>query len=113
MPATVAPVTRIAHKPGALNALFRRLRGRPGAARRLDGIIAFNDWIRKFARAEQLIILDLERCLRVSGDDRSLRADLHSGDGLHLNQKAYSMLDRELNRVVRELFPEIGSMRSS
>lgn len=108
VPATVAPVTR----PGMLAGLVRKIRRRPVPADRLHGIHGFNDWIMRYAAGEGLEILDLERCLRVSPTDRSLRPDFHSGDGLHLNSRAYSEMDRELIQVVRTLFPDIAPVRS-
>jgi len=68
--------------------------GRPTLASRLEGLIKYNDWIRSYAQKEGLTILDLEAALRISEGDRSLKMELHSGDGLHLNQKAYSILDQ-------------------
>jgi hypothetical protein len=49
--------------------------------------------VRGYAAREGLTVLDLEAPLRTSQDDRSLRVDLHSGDGLHLNAQAYELLD--------------------
>ncbi len=113
VPATVAPVLRPVEKTGILPALVRKIRGRPAVLERLAGILEFNDWIRSYAHEQELALLDLERSLRGSDEDRSLRPDLHSGDGLHLNRNAYSILDREMNRVVRDLFPEVAAERGS
>jgi hypothetical protein len=57
---------------------------------RLTGILRFNDWVREYARANHVPVLDLESGVRVSATDRSLRLDLDSGDGLHLNTAAYA-----------------------
>lgn len=83
--ATVVPVTkeRAARQPG-----------------KLEGILAFNDWIRDFASKEKITILDLEAALSVSGADRSLKDDLTSGDGLHLNSKAYGILDSAILKTL-------------
>ena len=50
---------------------------------------AFNDWVRGFCQERGVPLLDLEAALRCSPEDRSLRPDLHSGDGLHLSRAAY------------------------
>ena len=68
--------------------------GRPATASQLEGILQYNDWIREYAAQEGLPSLDLEAPLRTSQNDRSLRVDLHSGDGLHLNAQAYGLLDK-------------------
>jgi hypothetical protein len=70
----------------------------------LAAIARFNDWIRDLASARGLPVLDLEAALRVGPHDRSLRPDLHSGDGLHLNEGAYSLLDEVMGRLVRSGF---------
>ena len=61
---------------------------------RFDAILDYNDWIRKHCGDNGLVVLDLESAVRCSETDRHLRTDLHSGDGLHLNKKAYDILDR-------------------
>lgn len=68
--------------------------GKPTLGSRLEGLIKYNDWIRSYAQEEGLTILDLEAALRTSEKDRSLKSEFHSGDGLHLNEKAYAILDR-------------------
>ncbi|MCX6927761.1 MAG: hypothetical protein NT154_31805, partial [Verrucomicrobia bacterium] len=60
-----------------------------GWQQRLAGLLAYNDWVRQFAGLQRLDVLDLEAALRVSVNDRSLRTDLDSGDGLHLDTRAY------------------------
>ncbi|MCX5701477.1 MAG: hypothetical protein NTW64_00640 [Candidatus Omnitrophica bacterium] len=71
---------------------------------RLQGILEYNDWIRQYTRENGIVCLDLEAALRISKDDRRLRPDLTSGDGLHLNRKAYDILDKlqlnELSKVI-------------
>jgi hypothetical protein len=49
-------------------------------------------------------VLDLEDPLRTSKEERSLRLDLHTGDGLHLNKKAYSSLDQIVLPTLDEIF---------
>ena len=86
---TVVPVTR------------EHARAKPG---RLEGILAYNDWVREYTKKSGIGCLDLEVPLRVSGDDRVLRPDLTSGDGLHLNGNAYDILDNVLQQNSKQLF---------
>ena len=76
---TVVPVT----KKHALR--------KPG---RLEKILEYNEWIREVADQENIFCLDLEEALRMDGSDRrSLDPELAAEDGLHLNKKAYEILD--------------------
>ena len=77
--ATVVPVTK------------EHSQTRPG---RLEGILSYNDWVREYTKEQNIPLLDLEQELRISDEDRSLRPDLTKGDGLHLNPKAYEILDK-------------------
>jgi len=70
---------------------------------RQESIWAYNDWIRGLARGQGLFCLDLEKALRVGKSDRSLNSDFAAEDGLHLNEKAYEVLDRFLLDHVGEL----------
>jgi hypothetical protein len=81
MLATVVPVTR------------ERAQRAPG---KQEGIREFNDWLRAYAQQQGLPILDLERALRADNKERYLRDELTSGDGSHLNHKAYDILDKLL-----------------
>ena len=83
--ATVVPVTR------------ERASKRAGQT---EAIWQFNDWIRAYAKTEGLILLDLESSLRQSPEHRYLREDFTSGDGQHLNIKAYHILDRLLEEIL-------------
>jgi hypothetical protein len=62
--------------------------------RRQSYVAEFNDWVRKYADEKGLAVLDLEGTLRRSEADRRLKPELTSGDGMHLNQDAYSLLDK-------------------
>ncbi len=104
---TVIPVARRNAPFRAQRDMFARLRGRSTATERLEAIATFNDWIRELAAARGLALLDLEQALRVGPRDRSLRPDLHSGDGLHLNPGAYSLLDNQMKRLVRAGFSTV------
>lgn len=81
MLATVVPVTaeRSHRDPGKQEALR-----------------VFNDWLRNYAKHQAIPLVDLEAALRADNQDRFLRDDLTSGDGSHLNSKAYGILDRLL-----------------
>jgi len=84
--ATVIPVTE------------EHSRTKPG---RLEGIIKYNDWLRRFAKNKNIYCLDLEEALRISDNKRFLRPDLANTDGLHLNQKAYKILDLLISKKLR------------
>jgi lysophospholipase L1-like esterase len=96
IPTTVVPVIEpdFSNLKLKLKDTIKWVLGRPTLSSRLEGLIKYNDWIKSYGQREGLIILDLEAPLRISEKDRSLKIELHSGDGLHLNQKAYSLLDQ-------------------
>jgi len=70
-----------------------RLLGRPG---RLEQVVAFNEWLRTLGAELKIPVFDLEELLRVSAEDRHMRAQYSEGDGIHLAPVAYQRLDREL-----------------
>ena len=90
---TVVPVIRKMSLKTKAKDFIKRVVGKPQSTARLKQLLSYNDWIRSYAAQNDLAVLDLERALRVSDSDRSLRLDLHSGDGLHLNENAYRLLD--------------------
>lgn len=106
--ATVAPVTEKLPRWMAVKQFVKRyvlLRDDfVDNERRLNEIRAYNDWIREYARDENLPVLDLEAALRSGPDARFLPVDLHSGDGLHLNAAAYGKLDRALLATLDAVF---------
>lgn len=67
---------------------------------KIGAIRKYNDWIREYANKENLLLLDLEYVVRTDDNNRFLKEEYSSGDGLHLNQKAYDMLDR----LIQEAF---------
>lgn len=93
IPATVVPVIRSSSLQTRAKDVIKSILGKPRSTARLSGLLAFNDWIRSYAAQNGLTVLDLEKALRISDSDRSLRLDLHSGDGLHLNENSYRLLD--------------------
>ena len=56
---------------------------------RLISILAFNDFVREYAFQEGILVLDLEKAVRMSDTDRRLRNEYAQPDGLHLLKKAY------------------------
>lgn len=91
--ATVVPVTS------------DHARRKPG---RIEAIRAYNDWIRELAAAEKLPLIDLEAALREDATGRLLKAEYTSGDGLHLNRKAYDVLDKTLLDAAMKMTGEEG-----
>ena len=65
-----------------------------------DALRGYNDWIRNYAKDLRLPLLDLEAALRTDPVERYLRDDLTSGDGSHLNAKAYEILDKLLYEML-------------
>jgi len=92
--ATVVPVTA------------ERAAGVPG---KMEQVREFNDWVREYARREGITLLDLEEALRTDPEKRFLRDDLTSGDGTHLNRKAYDILDPIMLEAVRREEARMGS----
>lgn len=93
---TVVPVTWSHNVINGFKMIIKRAIGRINkmyGLSRIDGILAYNDWIKEYAQSRGLVVLDLEAAVRVSPEDRYLRNELSSGDGLHLNNEAYKILD--------------------
>jgi hypothetical protein len=86
--ATVVPVTRsrAAQVPG-----------------KNETLIVFNEWVRDYTKRTGVTLLDLEASVRVGDTARYLRDDLTTGDGTHLNQAGYVILDMELEKVLYRL----------
>lgn len=85
MLATTVPVTqaRAAREPG-----------------KMDGIRAYNAWVREYAHKHDIVLMDLEKTLSTDGAENYLRDDLTSGDGSHLNRKAYDLLDASMIEAI-------------
>lgn len=79
--ATSVPVTR------------SRAAAEPG---KQEGVLAFNDWVREYARTQGVVLLDLEAATRIDKQQRFLRDDYAVADGSHLNRKAYDALDKQM-----------------
>lgn len=104
IPTTVVPVIRDRSMVTIMKDIIKPLLGKTVSSDRLKTILQYNDWIRSYAKQEGLTVLDLEAALRISQEDRSLRPDLHSGDGLHLNSDAYTLLDQMVIPIVNQAF---------
>jgi hypothetical protein len=102
IPTTVVPVIKDNSFVTKIKDIIKRIIGRSPHDLRLTSILKYNDWIKAYAQKEGLVIFDLEAPLRISPDDRSLRLDLHSGDGLHLNSKAYGILDKTMGEFISQ-----------
>jgi hypothetical protein len=97
--ATVAPVAAPAGVIQHLKAFVKQwILGRE---EQNAAIARYNAWLRAYAEAESLPLLDLERALlRPDGGSYGLSPIHDSGDGLHLNPSAYLLLDQELDRLL-------------
>ncbi len=73
---------------------------RPG---RFNSILLFNDFIRGYAYQENIEILDLEKALRISDEDRHLRDEYAQPDGLHLVKEAYLRLDQTILPLINHI----------
>lgn len=104
IPATVVPVTRLhpykmfvgyilkGRNPLKFGFPFKNLRNK--------AILEFNDWIRTICNSKGLVCLDLEAALRYRSENRYLREDLAKLDGLHINRKAYDILDQLVIQIL-------------
>ncbi len=90
--ATVVPVTRFHMLKGNIKSILKK--SNPWKSSRIKSILDFNKWIRIYAKEQGLLVLDLENVVRENTRSGYLREDLDSGDGLHLNEKAYRLLDQ-------------------
>lgn len=66
---------------------------------KFESIIKYNDFIRNFASEKGLAILDLEKALRISAEDRHLKNEYAQPDGYHLLQKTYEEVLDKLGRT--------------
>jgi lysophospholipase L1-like esterase len=64
-----------------------------GRETRIEGLLAYNDWLRGYARREGIPLFDLEAVVRESETERWLRPEYDAGDRLHLNGAAYGVID--------------------
>ena len=71
-----------------------------------ESVLGYNDWVRDYARSNGIVLLVLEAALRTDSRERYLRDDLASGDGSHLNRKAYDILDGVMTQALCRLAPD-------
>ena len=64
---------------------------------KFKSILEFNDFIRQYASKEGIAVLDLEKALRKSNEDRHLKNEYAKPDGLHLVKRAY---DKVLDKII-------------
>ena len=97
IPATVIPVTRLHSLKKIIIDIIKSRRllhhGNPFKHNRNKAILEYNDWLKDYCCQNGLIYLDLEEALHYSKKNRFLREDFSRIDGLHLNNKAYQVLD--------------------
>lgn len=112
IPATVLPVTRLHPYIAFIIDIVKgrnplRL-GLPFQNRRNKAILQYNDWIKKYGHEYGLTVLDLESSLIYNRENRYLREDCQSIDGLHLNKKAYQKLDQIVIPTLEKINWEIN-----
>jgi len=107
IPATVAPVTRTHAIKRAIINLLRGKNPLKGGdllgKKRMRQILEYNDWIRNYCKKININYLDLEGALRYSEKNRYLRGEFARVDGLHLNKKAYNILDKKVIETLEKI----------
>lgn len=64
-----------------------------GRDKQIDQVVEFNEWLRKLAKSENVALLDLEKAVRVSEENRHMKEEFNTGDSIHINKDAYDKLD--------------------
>lgn len=85
-----------------------------GGDAKMAQLLAYNDWVRTYAAAHRLPVLDLEGALRESETERWLRPQFAAPDRVHLNAAGYRVLDAHMARFVAGLPHRVvvdGAMR--
>lgn len=101
--ATEVPITTRGAWQDRAMALVGRLLRRPGYQDYVNGhVAATNAWLREFARARGLLLLDLARV--VSTPDGVRRREFAQDDGSHLTPAAYEALTRYSRPVLERRF---------
>ena len=96
----VPPATSHGRWQDAKDFVKERLLQRPS---RLEQVTAFNAWLRNLGAERNIPVFDLEQVVRISAEDRHMRADYNGGDGIHLAPIAYQRLDGELLQFLDRL----------
>ena len=99
--ATIVPVA----KPRSISARGREwIRGNIlRRESRIEHVLIYNEWVRKFSQDRGLRVLDLEQAVRVSERDRYMRSDVDMGDRIHLNAQGYMLLDAIMAQFLSRL----------
>lgn len=105
----VPPASRKGFTEDTKDFIKERVLGRPS---QYQQVTAFNEWLRALGKELGVAVFDLEQLLRISADDRHMRAEYNEGDGIHLNRSAYELLDRELQAFLDRLEWKAGRARS-
>jgi len=87
---TTAPIAEPTDYLSRAKLLVKRAIGRQTT---LESITRFNDWLKQYARGENIPVFDLEAELRRSDKERWLRSEFDAGDRIHLTQSAYRVMD--------------------
>lgn len=61
-----------------------------------EAVTEFNAWVRDYAARKNLPVLDLDAAMRIDAAGSYLKDEYTSGDGSHLNEAAYRVLDGTL-----------------
>jgi lysophospholipase L1-like esterase len=64
----------------------------------------FNNWLKEFASKENIPVLDLEKQIRISENERVMNDKYDSGDGIHVNAVAYKKLDNYLYTFLQKMY---------
>jgi hypothetical protein len=67
---------------------------------KLESLLEYNRRIRQYAQEHNLAVLDLQAALQDGSEHSYLRDEFTSGDGSHLNQAAYGVLDQVLRQTL-------------
>lgn len=67
-----------------------------------ESVLEFNDWLKAYAKRENIPVFDVEAVLRRDDQSRWLRNEFDQGDGLHLNRAAYRDMDRAFIKFLTE-----------
>jgi len=82
---------------------IKKILGKPD---RYKQITDYNDWLRVYAKKNNINLLDLEAILRNSVENRYLNPKYDIGDHVHLNTEAYKELDKNIETILIEIINE-------
>lgn len=70
----------------------------------LNNIVEYNEWVKQYSEENGLYLLDFDKQLRISDDDKRLKVGISQEDGLHLKRNSY---EEYLNPFIEEQFEHI------